>query len=681
MTDTIVDVLDKQMVIPSSPHQAKKPSTMKDQKEKIQEEKPQVSTQKEDFPDLFLPIRENYRISDWFCGYPDSLSADNNQMVLVELNNLSYRYGTSIYAVDGVNGTMYGKFSMGYRLIPERATVKPQYPHTSTETEYTQAYENTLPGITNIPTPIAKSTPVTQALHIPITRTGTQRDIMQPVSSEEARAIYLENQMKGMSDVKVPKISVMEKETSTSTDLTRRIDTFCREQKEKRRKERESHKQILIALEQSKSKQPSKEEGEIVYSQLAHDMEKTRDVVWRSMSQASTISVEEQHMALTEKDFTMIRKKMDKIDQCLHDMYKNWQAEYRSANTVKECEEIRNFYKPYLDKYESKYRILYQLLQQPSTTPTPDEASGITPSLAALCDATSLKQREWIRSEPVEDNPRQYTSIGGHLTPHTPKSEDMRLEHTLDITPEGSLNDIPNVVRREPLDMSSETTYMEFPNTQMETTPKESTTPKSLPRTKEASRAEVLASTRQFFAAIDQRNMNVSTENQVASVEVHDRDEVEVSEIPTTTVVTTTTTTTSPLPADMALIGTSSPRVSLPEGSSSCPTVTVTCRPRTWMQQLTEGQISEPRAEDNGSEETSVVESLPEEIPDELGHEWRVLHPFDLPGVRFPNDTTPLNQRHLAEYDALVELIQTTKYLDEVPTWGQRDYHLYPPWY
>ena len=78
---------------------------------------------------------------------------------------------------------------------------------------------------------------------------------------------------------------------------------------------------------------------------------------------------------------------------------------------------------------------------------------------------------------------------------------------------------------------------------------------------------------------------------------------------------------------------------------------------------------------------TSVVETLPEEIPDELGHGWRVLHLFDLPGVRFPTDTMPPNQRRLAENDALVELIQTTEYLDDVPTWGQRDYRLYPPRY
>ena len=57
----------------------------------------------------------------------------------------------------------------------------------------------------------------------------------------------------------------------------------------------------------------------------------------------------------------------------------------------------------------------------------------------------------------------------------------------------------------------------------------------------------------------------------------------------------------------------------------------------------------------------STIEVLPEEIPDELGCEWRVLHPFELPGVQFPMDSTPPNQRRLAENDALVEPIQTTE--------------------
>ena len=126
----------------------------------------------------------------------------------------------------------------------------------------------------------------------------------------------------------------------------------------------------------------------------------------------------------------------------------------------------------------------------------------------------------------------------------------------------------------------------------------------------------------------------------MASTEVCARDVVEVPDVPTTT------TTTSPMNIDVEPRGTSSPRISLPEGSPSCPTVTATCRPRTWMQQLTEGQTTEPRREDASSSEsnTSVAETLLEDIPEELGHEWRVLHPFELPGVIFPTHTMPPNQ-------------------------------------
>ena len=85
------------------------------------------------YPDLYLPVAENYKISDQFYGYMDSTSTDNNPMILVELTGLSYRYGTSIYAVDRVNGTMYGKFSVGSRVISEKATVKPQFKPTSLE--------------------------------------------------------------------------------------------------------------------------------------------------------------------------------------------------------------------------------------------------------------------------------------------------------------------------------------------------------------------------------------------------------------------------------------------------------------------------------------------------------------------------------------------------------------------
>ena len=106
---------------------------------------------------------------------------------------------------------------------------------------------------------------------------------------------------------------------------------------------------------------------------------------------------------------------MDKIDQRLDGLYKNWQAEYKEAVTSEECEEIRRFHKPYLEKYESKYSILYQMLQQAnkeqtSLPSTQKPTLGITPSLVALHDAQTLKQKDWKRGELGKDMPRQYSN-------------------------------------------------------------------------------------------------------------------------------------------------------------------------------------------------------------------------------------------------------------------------------
>ena len=54
-------------------------------------------------------------------------------------------------------------------------------------------------------------------------------------------------------------------------------------------------------------------------------------------------------------------------------------------------------------------------------------------------------RKEWSSCEPSEDMSRQYSTLCGHLTPTQPRYEDMRMDFTLNVTPEGSLNDIPTV--------------------------------------------------------------------------------------------------------------------------------------------------------------------------------------------------------------------------------------------
>ena len=178
-------------------------------------------------------------------------------MVLVELKNLSNRYGTSVYAVDKVNGTMYGKFSVGYKIIPEKATVIPQFQQTPVEDEYRPTYENTLPGITDIATPMAKSTPVTEASQMPVLTNDPlpERDMVEPVSSEKARTTYLERRIQDMSSVRLPlNIPSLEDESHAPTNLSNKIWAFCQEWKEKRKHEWESIRVALDKMKESKGK-------------------------------------------------------------------------------------------------------------------------------------------------------------------------------------------------------------------------------------------------------------------------------------------------------------------------------------------------------------------------------------------------------------------------------------------
>ena len=347
-------------------------------------------------------------------------------------------------------------------------------------------------------------------------------------------------------------------------------------------------------------------------------------------------------------------------------MYQNWQAEYREAVTSEECEEIRRFYKPYLEKYESRYRILYQMLQQASKEqtsllPTQELTLGITPSLAVLDDALALKRQEWKRGEPSEDIPQQYSTISGHLTLTPPRHEDMRMDLTLNITPEESLGNLPTAVgvieeTREVTQQISDdkrspssnviTSTAETPETHLKVATERSSSqvesPRRIERTREASKEDAIALTRHFFASVNGQNRTTTELPAEIAIDVSRGNALHMNiPVVSSTPITETETTETE---------TRSPSTFLPNGSPSRPTATATCRPHTEVQRVSEGQINEPTqegkdfAENNPSEPYVLVEG----IPDELGHEWRVLHPFEIPGVRFPTDNDPPNQKKIS---------------------------------
>ena len=242
-----------------------------------------------------------------------------------------------------------------------------------------------------------------------------------------------------------------------------------------------------------------------------------------------------------------------------------------------------------------------------------EPTAGITPSVAALDDAWVLRRKEWKRGEPGKDMPRQYSTVSRHLTPTQPKHEDMRMDSTLNITPEGSLSDLPAVVggveesRRE---LEAQQTPEEelqdvCPSTNVVTsTEKTANTfiktvpgrnlgeqglnpiepPGMIQRTREASREDAVALTRQFFATVNEQNQTIMSELPVEVPTVTSEGNVTLNlNIPVISATPTNTETK-----------TRSPRTFLHNGSPSRPTATATCRPWMWVQHVLEGQISEP---------------------------------------------------------------------------------------
>ena len=65
-------------------------------------------------------------------------------------------------------------------------------------------------------------------------------------------------------------------------------------------------------------------------------------------------------------------------------------------------------------------------------------ATGLTPSLVALEDAATLKQKEWNRGDQEGNTPHRYPAIDDKLTPTAPVYEDMRRETPLHVTLEES---------------------------------------------------------------------------------------------------------------------------------------------------------------------------------------------------------------------------------------------------
>ena len=388
------------------------------------------------------------------------------------------------------------------------------------------SYMNTVPRTTSVGIPIAESTPVPQIgpiLHRPIP-TPRVCDILEPSANEQARAKYLERQMRHMKSVRLPP---SDSQSIEDESLSRKIQEYCSRMHEHHQCERETHYVMLDSMKEHKirQRQQGKRERDEIYRQMSRNLKSVREVARNMFSRASTISVEEHRMSLTETDFRNIQEKMNKIDQRIDGLYQNWQAEYKEVMTSEQCEYIQRFYEPYVRKYETNYKILYQMLRQAidegnRVQSTRVSTSELTSSLVALEDASTLKGKEWNRGEPHIETPYMYSTRDGRLTPTAPTNEDMRIKTPLSVTQEESLEGLSAAVggteseqvSQKPSTNAEGLVTIVAPPSSIETRPKvvsENSNQEELSgrhiMMREASREDALAATRHFFHTVPER--------------------------------------------------------------------------------------------------------------------------------------------------------------------------------
>ena len=114
---------------------------------------------------------------------------------------------------------------------------------------------NTRPRTISMGIPIAESTPVpwvgpTLVRPIP---TPQVRDILEPSANEQARADYLERQMRHMKSVQLPSsIPMLDDIPPEEDSLSRRIGGYCSRIEDHRRCEKDTHHVTLNSIKEYK---------------------------------------------------------------------------------------------------------------------------------------------------------------------------------------------------------------------------------------------------------------------------------------------------------------------------------------------------------------------------------------------------------------------------------------------
>ena len=76
-------------------------------------------------PDFYMPDGKGSKLTETHCMYTAEKTLEDNSGVLVKLDNLTKKYGTSIYLLDKRSGHLYVTGIDGYRKIEEKGLLYP----------------------------------------------------------------------------------------------------------------------------------------------------------------------------------------------------------------------------------------------------------------------------------------------------------------------------------------------------------------------------------------------------------------------------------------------------------------------------------------------------------------------------------------------------------------------------
>ena len=364
---------------------------------------------------------------------------------------------------------------------------------------------------------------------------------------------------------------------------------------------------------------------------------------------------------INDDEYERAIQRLEKINKKITTLVKNWNEESKLAKNSNEVVEIDEFCRPYIDQYNTRRKALERLMEMydeycTSAVPleTPQQKHRTKQQLPP---STSQAQRTPSREATSRDvlNRREQTN-------EDLRSEETSLKEGMDRNPSTLTSDGTLGMNTMSSTIPITTRPSMFSNSFAEST----TQGVESRRTLSQGRISTLSSVVRPMPMTATRTIAITREESQWDALETVRQVIGSVSHATILPVPTTTTTPHETHSDGDDINASNSEVRLRLSSSHLDSrMTDMTTPIGMATPIAPDLIWSSHPDIQGTslfprddEPTTVAAGGldPEE-------RWKIHHPYDIPGVQKPTMDTPVNLRHLAESEALVESLQTMEYL------------------